>query len=78
MINGNKLILNFKSRISAFICLAIIGIFISGLFAYIITSLWGESTTSLRISTVIQNIFVFITPSIAIALFITKLPADFL
>ncbi len=78
MINGNKLILNFKSRISAFICLAIIGIFISGLFAYIITSLWGESTTSLRISTVIQNIFFFITPSIAIALFITKLPADFL
>ena len=52
--------------------------FISGLFAYIITSLWGESTTSLRISTVIQNIFFFITPSIAIALFITKLPADFL
>lgn len=78
MIDNNKLILNFSSRIGAFICLAIIGMFISGIFTLIISSLWGISTTTLRISTIIQNIVFFISPAIIIALFITKLPADFL
>lgn len=78
MIANNKLILNFRSRIGTFICLAIIGMFISGFFAQFITYFWGESTTTLRIATVLQNVFFFIIPAIIIALFITKLPADFL
>lgn len=78
MIDNKKLILNFRSRIGTFFCLSIIGLFISGFFAQIISSFWGESTTTLRISTVIQNVFFFISPAIIIALFITKLPADFL
>lgn len=78
MITNNNLILNFKSRIGTFFCLAIIGLFLSGFFAQIITSFWGESTTTLRISTVLQNVLFFISPAIIIALYITKLPADFL
>lgn len=78
MIDNNKLILNFKSRIGIFLCLAIIGMVISGIFAFIITSFWGQSTSTLRISTILQNVFFFITPAIITALFITKLPADFL
>lgn len=78
MINNKKLILNFKSRIGTFLCLAIIGMFMSGFLAQIITCFWGENTSTLRISTVIQNVFFFISPAIIIALFITKLPADFL
>lgn len=78
MIDNKKLILNFKSRISTFLCLAIIGMFMSGFLAQIITYFWGENTSTLRISTIIQNVFFFISPAIIIALFITKLPADFL
>ena len=78
MINNNKLILNFVSRIGIFACLAIIGLLLSGFSALLITSIWGESTVTLRISTVIQNVFFFITPAIISALFITRLPADFL
>lgn len=78
MIDNNKLILNFKSRIGIFCCLTIIGMFISGFLAQIIAFIWGESSTTLRISTVIQNLLFFISPAIIIALFITKLPADFL
>ena len=78
MINNNNLILNFVSRIGIFACLAIIGLLLSGFSALLITSIWGESTVTLRISTVIQNIFFFITPAIISALFITRLPADFL
>ena len=77
MIDNNKLILNFKSRIGIFCCLTIIGMFISGFLAQIIAFIWGESSTTLRISTVIQNLLFFISPAIIIALFITKLPADF-
>lgn len=78
MITNTNLSLNFKSRIGTFICLAIIGMFLSGFFAQIIISIWGENTATLRISTVIQNVLFFISPAIIIALYITKLPADFL
>ncbi len=78
MINNNKLILNFVSRIGIFTCLAIIGLLLSGGSALLITLIWGENTATLRISTIIQNIFFFITPAIIAALFITRLPADFL
>lgn len=78
MLDKNKLILNFPYRIGAFACLAILGLLLSGIFAHLATSIWGESTVTLRISTVIQNVFFFITPAIISALFITRLPADFL
>lgn len=78
MIDNTKLILNFKSRLGLFFSLTIICLFISSIFAYIITLVWGNTAASIRISTVIQNLILFMTPAIITALFITKLPADFL
>ena len=72
MINNNKLILNFVSRIGIFAFLAIIGLLLSGFSALLITSIWGENTVTLRISTVIQNVFFFITPA-----FISSKPSPY-
>lgn len=78
MIDNNKLILNFKSRLGLFFFLTIICLFITSIVAYIVTVAWGNNTASIRISTVIQNLILFMTPAIITAMFITKLPADFL
>lgn len=78
MIDNKKLTLNFSSRIGLFICTAIIGFFITSITSVIITYAWGINTPSLRISTILQNLFLFIAPTIITAIFITKLPADFL
>ena len=78
MIDNKKLTLNFSSRIGLFICTAIIGLIITGIISSIISYAWGINTTTLRISTIIQNLILFIAPAIVTALLITKLPADFL
>ncbi len=44
----------------------------------LIMSKWGDSTAALRVSTVFQDLLVFIMPPIVTALMITRLPADFL
>lgn len=78
MINHNKLSLNFGARFVLFCCFALIGFIICGFFSYIATTIWGINTLSLRISTIIQDIILFVAPAIISSIFITRLPADFL
>lgn len=78
MFDNKKLTLNFKSRISLFICIALICFIFCSLIAGFILYKWGENTAAMRIATILQNIIVFIAPALIISVMITKLPADFL
>ena len=78
MINHNKLSLNFGARFALFCCFTLIGFIICGFFSFFATIIWGINTLSLRISTIIQDIILFIAPAIISSIFITRLPADFL
>lgn len=78
MFEKNNLTLNFKSRLGLFICITLIGLIICSIFSMVALSIWGENTSAVRISTIIQDLILFIAPAIIISLFITRLPADFL
>lgn len=78
MIDNNKLILTSGARLGLFLCIAIVGFFLCSLISVIIISIWGQSTAALRISTVLQNLILFMAPAVITAMLSTKLPADFL
>lgn len=78
MIDNKRLALNFGSRMGIFVCAAIVGFFIVSLLSVVVMAIWGTNTAVLRISTVMQNLILFIAPAIITAMLITKLPADFL
>lgn len=70
---------SFSQKFGLFICawilMTIIGSTIIGLIQY---KFGGDSTPALRISTIIQDVFIFIVPAIVTAVFITRTPASFL
>ena len=78
MIDNNKLILTFGARLGLFFCIAIVGLFLCSILSVIIMSIWGMNTAALRISTVLQNLILFMAPAVITAILSTKLPADFL
>lgn len=78
MIDNNKLILTFGTRLGLFFCIAIVGLFLCSLLSVIIISIWDQSTAAFRISTVLQNLLLFMAPAVITAMMSTKLPADFL
>lgn len=73
-----KLIFTLPKRLFLFACLAIVGYFLTSVIAYFIIAKFGVSTPAMRISAIMQDIFMMILPAILTALMITKLPAKFL
>ena len=66
------------SRLLFFFCIAALCFVINSVIFSVIVSLRGESTSVMRVLSVIQDIFVFIVPAIATAIIVTRLPARFL
>ncbi|MDE5687621.1 MAG: CPBP family intramembrane metalloprotease [Paramuribaculum sp.] len=64
-------------RLTLFLCITVICVLLTSVMTGIIT--YSEQTTvRLRIATVIQDVFMFIMPSILTAMIICRKPADFL
>ena len=78
MIDKNKLILSPGMRLGLFVCITVFCLLISALISGIIMYKWPDTTSAMRIATIIQDIILFIAPAIITSIFITKLPADFL
>ncbi len=79
MNNLNQSRLSFGQRIGLFFCFWIFFTIIGSLIIGFITLKWGsDSTPVLRIATVLQDLIIFIIPSIATAFLLTRLPATFL
>lgn len=79
MNNLNQSGLSFTQRIGLFFCFWIFFTIIGSLIIGFIILKWGsDSTPALRIATVLQDIIIFIIPSIATAFLLSRLPATFL
>lgn len=64
-------------RMVLFICITVICVLLTSVMTGIITHS-GQTTVRLRIATVIQDIFMFIVPSVVTAMMICRRPAEFL
>lgn len=74
-----NLILNLRKRLLLFICITILCYVLTSLIAGIISYKWGtDSTKAMRIASVIQDLFLFVIPSLVTALLVTRIPASFL
>lgn len=76
--NSNKFNIPFISRLFLFLCVTCLALIIGGALTLLMMKLIDDETTSLRIMAVIQDVLIFILPSIVTAVIITRLPASFL
>ena len=72
------MLLTLRQRFIFFICIAIIGLLISGVCGGLILSKFPDSTAAMRIAAVIQSLFQLILPAIVTAMIVTRRPASFL
>lgn len=61
-----------------FFCLFLFTLVVASVIMQLVIGKWGDSTSALRIVTIIQDLLVFILPPIVTALLMTRLPAEFL
>lgn len=73
-----NLTLTLGKRLLLLICIFVIGFFIAGVASSLVMKVFGASTPTLRIITVLQDILVFILPAIVTALMVTRRPATLL
>ncbi len=79
MINDEKkLAMNFGMRLGLFVCIFLLCFVIATVLNWFITYKWGICAASLRISTVLQDVLIFILPALAVSVLVTRLPATFL
>ena len=78
--NINKINFNisFGKRLMLFLCATLLCFVIGSLIIGFIVSLKGNNPAVLRISSILQDIFVFIAPALITAIIVTRLPARFL
>ena len=78
----NKSYINFTlpfwKRLLFFICVSLVCFLFGSLITSVLLLLKPENVAMIRIATVIQDLFLFITPAIITAIIITRLPARFL
>ena len=73
------MLLTLRQRFILFICIALVGFFISGVISSLIIAKFGmQSTAAMRIAAVMQSLFQLIVPAIATAMIVTRRPATFL
>lgn len=73
------MLLTLRQRFILFICIALVGFFISGVISSLIIAKFGmQSTAAMRIAAVMQSLFQLIMPAIATAMIVTRRPATFL
>ena len=73
------MLLTLRQRFILFICIALVGFFISGVISSLIIAKFGmQSTAAVRIAAVMQSLFQLIVPAIATAMIVTRRPATFL
>lgn len=65
-------------RGALFVCAVLLGFAVGSIIIGLIQRIGGTTPAILRISAVIQDVFVFILPALITALFVTRLPAQFL
>lgn len=70
--------LTFGKRIALFVCVFFVCFLISGVLGYLVMRIGREGAASLRIATVLQDLLVFIVPTVVTALLITRRPDRFL
>ncbi len=79
MINDEKkLALTFGMRIGLFVCIFLLCFVIASVLNWFLTYKFGITAASLRISTVLQDLLVFILPALAVSVLVTRVPATFL
>lgn len=61
-----------------FFCLFLLMLVATSMVLQLVMSKWGDSQAALRIVTLVQDVLVFILPSMVTALMMTRLPAEFL
>lgn len=77
MNNNLNFTVSSGKRLTLFICITVICVLLTSVMTGLIT--YSEQTTvRLRIATVIQDVFMFIVPSVLTAMIICRKPADFL
>lgn len=75
----DSLLLNARSRIVLFICIAVLGYILTGLFTTVLIYKFGaDSARVLRIAAVAQDILALIAPALVTAMMVTRLPAQLL
>lgn len=73
------MLLTLRQRFILFICITLVGFFISGVISSLIIAKFGmQSTAAMRIAAVMQSLFQLIVPAIATAMIVTRRPATFL
>lgn len=73
------MLLTLRQRFILFICIALVGFFISGVISSLIIAKFSmQSTAAMRIAAVMQSLFQLIVPAIATAMIVTRRPATFL
>lgn len=73
-----KLNLTLTQRVLLFICISFVGFFMTGVLTAIVLHVFGATSPSMRIVTVLQDILVFILPAVVTALLVTRQPATLL
>lgn len=74
----DQLLLTRRSRIVLFICLAVLGYILTGLFTSLLMYKFGLSVRALRIAAVAQDILALVAPAVITAVMVTRLPAQLL
>ncbi|MDE6110222.1 MAG: CPBP family intramembrane metalloprotease [Muribaculaceae bacterium] len=78
-LRSDQLLLTRRSRIILFICVAVLGYIITGLFTSLLLFKFGAtSVKALRIAAVAQDVFALIAPAVITAVMVTRLPAQLL
>ena len=65
-------------RILLLVCAVLLGFAIGNIIIALLIHLKGSTPAIMRISAVLQDVFMFILPAIVTAVFVTRLPAQFL
>lgn len=76
--NNYKFNIPFASRVALFFCILLLALLIGGVVTLLVMRAIDNETAAMRIMAVIQDVLIFILPSIATAMIITRLPASFL
>lgn len=72
------MILTLRQRLIFFICFAVFGFVLTSVISSMLIGAWGETTRSIRICTVIQDMLMLIIPALATALISSRKAASFL
>ena len=78
-IRPDSLLLNRRSRLMLFACIAVLGYIMTGLITTVLIYKFGATSAKiLRIAAMIQDILALIAPAIITAMMVTRLPAQLL